>query len=564
MSAERPLLRLARPVRRRLPLVVVSTLGLCLATFATLGGPLVFARAIDGPLANHDGYGLLWLAGAYLSLWLLQVAGTGLARVGIEVAASASVAELREELFATLVDADLAVHDENPSGRLISRLQGDLQALQTLLSEVVLATPADVVLTIGMIGVLLYMTPVVALLVAAVIPAYGVALLVHRRIAPPLYAQERDARAELASFLAEHVRAMPILRAYDREAWAVGRADELGAKVQTAEIRTGWANAGFFNAVFFIRAVGFALVLWAGGYVVASGFATVGTLVLGLGYLRQMFSPLMRLSNQLGTIERARAAAVRVSELLDRPRLVCAPANPLPWPDGFDAIRYESVQFEYAAGVPVLRGIDLEIPRGSRIGLVGATGGGKSTLAALLLRFRDPTAGRVTIGGVDLADMDPATIRAKVAYVPQDIQLFSGTVLDNLGCDAATAARACATLDVEVDLGAEVDKDGDGLSRGERQLVTFVRALVRDPQILVLDEATSAFDPATERRVDRALQRLLEGRTVLVVAHRLSTIRDCDRIVVVAGGRLVEQGSHEELLAADGAYAKLVAISEAA
>ncbi len=283
---------------------------------------------------------------------------------------------------------------------------------------------------------------------------------------------------------------------------------------------------------------------------------------MGLGGLRQMFGPLMRLSHHQATIEQARAAAIRISDLLDTPRTITDPPHPAPWPGLRDALRLESVDFHYVPDAPVLRGLSMTIPAGSSVGIVGATGAGKSTVLNLLLRFRDPVAGRVSVDGVDLRDLSVAELRAHIGLVLQDVHLFPGTILENLGDDAPAAQRALDTLGIALPLDRVV---GEGtLSRGERQLLTFARALVTQPEILVLDEATSAVDPATEALIQQALARLSEGRTTITVAHRLVTVRHCDIIFVLHQGRLTEQGTHAQLLARDGIYAALARLQEVA
>ena len=280
---------------------------------------------------------------------------------------------------------------------------------------------------------------------------------------------------------------------------------------------------------------------------------------MALGYLRLMFNPLMRISFHQATVERARAAAVRIIEILDDAPVIVDAEDPADWRRLEQGIRFDAVRFSYGEE-EVLRGVDLFIPAGSNSAVVGATGSGKSTLVNLLLRFREPQSGRILLDDQSLEKIRLADLRDKSGLVQQDVLLFPGTVLDNLGGDPVAAQLALDLLGLSWSLDKELPHAGASLSRGERQLLTFARALVRDPELLVLDEATSAVDPATEERIQSALERLQEGRTTLSVAHRLVTIRRCNPIFVMASGQLVEQGSHESLLQEGGIYANLWAL----
>lgn len=553
-----PILRLLLLFRSRAAPLVLASVALLGATGLQIGAPWVMAQVIDHALADGD-LGLLYrYAALYGAIVVIQLVLQYASRVGTEFVAQGAMADLRADLFDHLLGHDLAFHDRNPPGRLISRVQGDTAALQVLFSEVVLTLPADLLLAFGMIGALAWSSAPIAGLVAAVLPVWAVILVGFRRLSPTIYLAQREARARLTGFLAEHLRALPMLRRYGREAWVLGRADALNDDVQQREVAEGMASVYLFNALFLVRSLGFAVVLWGGGWLVLRGQTTVGVLVMAMGYQRQLFAPLMRLSHNLATVERARAAAVRIVGLLDDAPKLVDPPSPQPWPAASD-VRLVDVSFAYDEGPMVLHGVSIDLPAGHRLGLVGATGSGKSSIVQLLLRFRDPTVGSVTIGGVDLRSLAQADLRAHLGYVAQDVRLFSGTLLDNLGADEVAAARALTEVGLDLPLDAPVARDGANLSRGERQLVLLARALAKDPQVLLLDEATSAVDPATEARVQAAIERVLAGRTSVIVAHRLATVRTCDVIVVLEQGRIVEQGTHDALLRRHGAYAGLYA-----
>lgn len=552
-----PLLRLAPLFRPSRGLLAACTLALFGATGLSLAGPWLVARAIDVHLAAGDTGGLSRTAGLYLVVVLAGMSLRYLGRIGIERAAQGAMRDLKLQLFDHLLRQDLAFHDRHPPGRLISRVQGDTQALHVLFTEVVLSTPPDVLMFLGMAALLWTQSPTIALMVLAVVPPYVAALVAFRRVAPPRFLAVRAIYARLTGFLSGHIRAMPTLRRFDREAWVRQRADALNDEVYAADVKAAIPPIWYYNLLHAVRAVGMAGVLWGGGMMVVRGELTVGVLVMGLGYLRQMFNPLMRLSFHLTTLERARAGAVRIAGILDDAPSVTDPPQPVPWPGLTDALEVRAVDFAYTPEAPVLKGVSVRAPAGSHVAVVGPTGGGKSTLLNLLLRFRDPDAGAITVDGVPLSAMSLAELRANIGLVLQDVHLFPGTVADNLGGDRERAAAAAAALGLEVDLDAPVEAGGRNLSRGERQLLTFARALVKDPAVLVLDEATSAVDPATEARVQAALEVLRAGRTVITVAHRLATVRDCDTIYVLSGGRVAEAGDHDSLMARGGLYAAM-------
>ncbi|MCP4873362.1 MAG: ABC transporter ATP-binding protein [Proteobacteria bacterium] len=558
MRVRHPLIRLAPLFRASRGLLLIGVVGLVAGTALMIAGPWIVAQAIDVDLAQGDRPGLVRKALLYLVLLSAQIAVTYGSRITLEIAAQKAMLQLKEELFDHLVEHDLALHDRHPSGKLITRVQGDTEALRILFVEVILSAPADLLLFLGMFTVMWFTAPEVAWLTFSVIPPYIVLFAIFRKVAPPRFLAVRKVKAQLTGFLTEHLRAMPTLQAFDREAWANERSEELNETVFRAEAISHLHPVWYFNTVVLIRALGIVLLLWVGAGLVAAGSITVGVLVMGLGYLRQMFNPLFRLSHQLASLERARAAAIRIAELLDTPRTIADPEQPEAWPGLVDAVRLEQVGFHYTEGTPVLTDLSLAIPAGSHVGIVGATGAGKSTVLNLLLRFRDPTAGKVTVDGVDLRDIALADLRSRTGLVLQDVHLFAGTVRENLGGgDDAVIAAALATVGVEMPLDHVLLDGAANLSRGERQLLTFARALVRDPELLVLDEATSAVDPRTEARVQAALEKLQEGRTTVTVAHRLATVRGCDRIYVLGRGGIVEQGTHGQLLAAGGLYAAL-------
>lgn len=557
-----PLLALAPLFRPHLALVAAGSAGLAVAAAMNVVAPMLVAHAIDVDLANQDRDGLLRRCAGYAAAILVSWLATFVSRIALEVAAQRAMFRLKQDLFDHLAGHDVAFHDRTASGSLIGRVQGDVEALRILFVEVLLVLPADSVLIVGMLVVLAVQAPAVSGPVFAVLPVYLGLFLLFRWIAPKYFLQQRTLVSLLTGAVTETVRVLPVLRSLGRHVWARDRAIGLVDASCTADVLSHWQPIWYFNATQAFRSLATVAILVQGGLLVARGETTVGVLVMALTYLRQVFQPLMRLSNHLATLERARASADRIAGLLAEPRTVTDPAVPRPWPGVRTGLRLQGVVFSYVPGTPVLRGIDLDIPAGARVGIVGPTGSGKSTIVDLVLRFRDPVGGRVTVDGVDLRELALADIRRRTALVLQDVRLLPGTVAENLGGDRTAARAALDALGIELSLDERIEEST--ASRGERQLLTFARALIGDPDLLVLDEATSAIDPRTEARVQRALDTLTEGRTVVIVAHRLETVRHCDRIYVLRAGEVAESGSHAELLAQDGVYAALVRLQEAA
>jgi ATP-binding cassette subfamily B protein len=483
---------------------------------------------------------------------------TWVARVSIERLAQDVMRGVKEELFAHLLDHDIALHDELPPGRMISRVQGDTEAMRTLLSEVVLQAGPDVALFVGLLAVLFWTAPLMGWIIAGTLPLYAFLLVGFRRVTPPRFLASREVAARLSGFVSEHLRALPLLRAYERVPWMLGRAERLSEEKYQADYRAGIATVWFFNTLFGIRALATSAVLWVGALAVGHGALTIGVLLMALDYLRKMFEPFIRLQFHIVTIEKARAGEQRLRALLSRVATIRVPTAPVAWPGLRDALVLEDAHLAYVPGVPVLRGVSLRFAAGTKVALVGATGSGKSSILQLLFRFRDPDAGRVLVDGVDIRTLDPAVLRAHIGLVQQTVQVLPGTVAENLGVDEARAAALLETVGLSARLTATtpVGEGGTALSRGEAQLLCFARAIAADPEVVVLDEATAAMDPATEARIQAVLDARAD-RTRILVAHRLRTVADADLIYVIEGGALAESGTHAELLARNGRYAAL-------
>jgi ATP-binding cassette subfamily B protein len=407
-------------------------------------------------------------------------------------------------------------------------------------------------------------------------PVFAVSLYLIRWMRT-LYARVRRALADLSTFVAEYVQAVPILQVYGRRSWVMDRLRRRNLSRYRIELRTEFINYAFWSAFATLEVVAVMLILYLGFGGDFRASLSLGTLVLFIEYTRRLFTPLVMFAEQLNSIQRAFASADRVFGVLEtetRVRDRRATGRSIPeWSE----ISFEEVGFHYLAPLeevtessrPVLERVSFRIGRGEHVALVGPSGGGKTTLASLLLRFYEPTAGRIAVDGIDIRELSLSEWRGRLGLVLQDIHLFPGSVADNLRVFAPDVSEArlhaaLRTLDAQEllwslprGLETPLSEGGQNLSMGERQLLCFARALVKDPEMLVLDEATSSVDPATEHRLQESVQRLMAGRTALVVAHRLSTIVHADRILVMENGRLTEEGTHDELLRRGGRYRTL-------
>ena len=557
-----PLVKLSPLLRPHTKIIMLCQLALLLGVGLNLLGPVLLAYAIDVNIPSGDGRGLI-ITGALFSLVLiLNIILTLFGRIGAEKVAQSALLTLKTELFDHLLVHDLSFHDRHTSGQIITRIQGDASSLRVLFTEVIFQLPADLATLIGMFLIISIKAPHIALLVFWVIPIYIIAFLLFRKLSPPFFMRVRTVTSKLTGLLSEYVRAMPTLRSFGRSGWARDQVEAINLKVFKRQAAAGLVPAVYFNVLFFVRALGFAGVLYFGAKRVEAGEESIGALVLGLGYLRLMFSPLMRFSFHQTTVERAKASAIRIASLLDDSPTILDCDNPAQFSTLTGSIEVESVSFAYEADAPVLTDLSLSITAGSNVGVVGATGSGKSTLLNLLLRFRDPKSGQITFDGTPLTDISIDSLRRSTGLVHQDVLLFPGTVLDNLGGDRESAQRSLDLLGLEISLDASLSLGGENLSRGERQLITFARAIVGDPSLLILDEATSAIDPATEGRIQEALGAIVKGRTTVTVAHRLATVSGCDMIFLMSRGAILEVGTHQELLERGGEYANLWRLQE--
>jgi ATP-binding cassette subfamily B protein len=478
--------------------------------------------------------------------------------------------DLRMEIFGQLQRLSVTYFDRNPVGRLMTRVTSDVETLNELFSSGVVTIFGDVFTLVAIMGMMLVIDVRLALVTFAVIPLVWLTAAIFRRRVRDAFRDIRYRLARLNAFLQERLSGMRVVQLFGREADSARRFGELNREHLGAHLRSITIYAIFFPVVEVLTAVAMALLLWYGGLRVLDGTLTVGVLAAFIQYTRRFFQPLQDLSEKFNLLQSAMASSERVFALLDEPVTVREPAHPRPLPRPVRGeVRFAGVWFRYRPDGPwVLRDVSFSASPGQTIALVGHTGAGKTTIVNLLLRFYDPERGRITVDGVDIRELATADLRSIIGFVQQDLFLFTGDILHNLTLDAPitpeaarqAARRVGADRFIERLPSAwhhELGERGRSLSVGERQLLSFARALALDPRILVLDEATSSVDAEAEAQIQRAIAELMAGRTSLVVAHRLSTILHADEILVLHHGEIRERGSHRELLAQHGLYDRL-------
>jgi len=481
--------------------------------------------------------------------------------------------DLRREIFRHLQRLHIGFYDRNPVGRLVTRVTNDVETLNELFTAGVNALFGDIIVLLGIVAVLFYYDWQLALLTLAVLPLIGAVTVAFRNYARDAFRRTRTAIARINAFLNEHLSGMSVVQLFNREERAAREFD-----VVNEENRQAWrdailAHALFYPAVEVLSVFAIAAIVVYGGWQVRIGAAELGTVVLFLMNARRFFYPIQDLSEKYGILQQALASSERVFKLLDTEPAIVSPAQPrkLPSTDGRGAgrVEFRNVWFAYKDEDWVLQDVSFTLEPGEMSAIVGHTGAGKTTLVSLLLRFYDVQKGQILLDGVDIRELDLEELRRPFGIVLQDPFIFSGTIASNvrLGTEQITdddIHRALENVNLRnfvsvlpEGLAHEMRERGATLSVGQKQLLSFARALAHDPRILILDEATSSVDTATEFQIRAALERLISGRTSIVIAHRLSTVQRADRIIVFHKGRLREQGSHQELLAQRGIYYKL-------
>ncbi len=556
---------LARPYKLRTAYAIVTLLG---ATAVSLAPPYLIGRTIDVVRHGHTTK-LAWYVVAFVVAGALGI-GFGYAQTYFTGwTGERMLADLRGLIFRHLQRLSLGFYERNRAGVIISRLTNDVEALDQLVTDGVTSLVQNTLTLAGTAVVLFVLDWRLALATLTVMPAMALATVWFRKRSGRAYRAVRETLGAVTATLAEDIAGMRVLQSFTRERAARENFRRVSDTYRASNMQTVVLNGIYFPFVDFLSSAASAVVLGYGGWLAFHGHLTIGTLVAFLGYLSNFFDPVQQLSQLYNTFLSAVAALDKIVDLLDETPEVRDRDGAVDLGRIAGRVEFDGVRFAYGRGPEVLHGIDLVVPAGTTVALVGHTGAGKSTIAKLLARFYDPTEGRIAIDGVDLRDVRQESLRRQLGIVPQEGFLFAGTVAENIAFgrpeasreEIVAAARAVGADELverlEDGYETQLGERGSRLSLGQRQLVAFARALLADPRILILDEATSSVDIGTERRIERALRRLLHGRTAFVIAHRLSTIRDADLIVVLEHGRIVEQGTHDELIAGGGLYTSL-------
>ncbi len=550
--------------------MVIGTLFIILTiSMAELAGPILMQQAIDKALPNKDISMLNMIGLAYLGLRLIMFVGSYLRTIFLNKVGQSVIYDIRKQLFDHIQRLSLRFFDSRPAGKIMVRITNDVDNLNQLLTSGLIQVINDLVTLVMIMGVMIYMSWRLALFSFIILPVLFYIALVLRNYVRESWRDVRRKKATMNAFLQESISGMRTIQAFTQENESKDEFLDINENYTESQIKATKMSLYFRPSVELTSAVGNCIVFAYGAYSVINGQISVGILVAFINYIGRFWQPIRRMSNFYNQVLVAMASSERVFGILDTKPEIKNMDNPNKMKNMEGKVDFNNVSFEYDKNVPVLKNVDFHINPGETIAIVGPTGAGKSTIINLIPRFYDVVDGSITIDDIDVKDIEMDSLREQMSIVLQDPLIFSGTIKENIRyakldatdeeiIEAAKIANAHHFItEFENGYETEVQERGSRLSVGERQLVSFARAVLSDPKILILDEATSSIDTNTEKLIQEAIERVLEGRTSFVIAHRLSTIRKADNIFVIDDGEIIEEGTHDDLMKKKGVYYEL-------